>query len=71
MLPIILGVAILAVLALRTAWKARWKSRDRMAVLLYGLHSHFQQVPIFVGQMQYRWNRRRGVRGELVEYKRG
>jgi hypothetical protein len=33
------------------------------------LHSHLQQVPIFVGQLQYARDRRAGrIRG-LIEYK--
>jgi len=36
---------------------------------LYGFHSHLQQIPIFVGQMQYRINRGRGRQASLVEYK--
>ena len=69
-LPVAAGVALLGLLALRTAWKARWKSRDRSTLLLYGVHSHLQQIPIFVGQMQFWWHRRRGTRAGLVEYKR-
>ena len=67
--PGALVVAALLVLALRTAWKARWKTRDKLALLFYGVHSHFQQVPIFAGQLQFRRNRRLGVRRGLVEYK--
>jgi glycosyltransferase involved in cell wall biosynthesis len=63
---VILSFAIVA----RTAWKARWKNHDRLTLLLYGIHSHFQQIPIFVGQLQYWLNRRRGTRAGLVEYKR-
>jgi glycosyltransferase involved in cell wall biosynthesis len=64
------GVAlVLLALAVRTAWKARWKSRDWVTLLLYGVHSHLQQVPILAGQLQYRWNRRRGRRAMLLEYK--
>lgn len=62
---VLFGLAI----AVRSSWKARWKSRDRLALLLYGAHSHLQQIPIFVGQLQYRWNRRKGKRSLLVEYK--
>ncbi len=59
------------VLVGRTAWRARWKAPGKWGTLvLYGVHSWVQQVPIFVGQMRYRWNRRRGVRAGLVEYKR-
>jgi glycosyltransferase involved in cell wall biosynthesis len=66
------GLAALAVaaLALRTAWKARWKSADTELLLLYGIHSHLQQIPIFAGQVHFWINRRRGLRAGLVEYKR-
>jgi hypothetical protein len=67
----LLVAALFLLLALRTAWKARWKSSDRFALLLYGVHSHLQQIPIFVGQMQFWLNRGRGKRTSLVEYKQG
>lgn len=69
LLPLVLAVGCIAALGLRSAWKARWKSTDVAALLLYGLHSHLQQIPIFVGQMQYGWNRRKGKRALLFEYK--
>ncbi len=62
-------IVVIVAFVLRTAWKARWKSSDMVAVLLYGVHSHLQQVPIFIGQMEFFWNRRRGKRAGLVEYK--
>ena len=68
--PVLGVILMLGALSLRTGWKARWKTKDRLALVLYGVHSHFQQIPIFVGQMQFRCNRRRGVRRGLVEYKR-
>jgi len=63
------GLPILAALALRSAWRARWKTHDRRSLLCYGVHSHLQQIPIFAGQISF-WfdvaqNRRRG----LIEYK--
>jgi len=64
---VLLGV--LLILVLRTAWKARWKSSEPLTLLLYGAHSHLQQIPIFVGQVQYRINRGRGRQAKLVEYK--
>jgi glycosyltransferase involved in cell wall biosynthesis len=70
----LLAPAVLVLLALRTGWKARWKANlrngDWLAVLLYGLHSQLQQIPIFLGQIGYLVNRRRGRRAQLVEYKR-
>ena len=68
-LPLFLVGALLLLLALRTAYKARWKSTDLIALSLYGVHSHAQQIPIFIGQLQYRINRGRGRQASLVEYK--
>jgi cellulose synthase/poly-beta-1,6-N-acetylglucosamine synthase-like glycosyltransferase len=62
-------LAALDILVLRTAWKARWKSKNPWTLLLYGAHSHLQQLPICVGQMRYAWNNRRGRRMGIVEYK--
>ena len=69
--PLIVVAGVLLLLTLRTAYKARWKSPDVVSLALYGAHSHLQQIPIFVGQMQYRINRGRGRKAALVEYKRG
>ncbi|HEX7157764.1 MAG TPA: glycosyltransferase family A protein [Edaphobacter sp.] len=57
-------------LAVRSAWKARWKTSDNVALMLYGVHSHLQQIPIYIGQLQYKWNKRKGKRSMLLEYKR-
>jgi glycosyltransferase involved in cell wall biosynthesis len=67
--PMLLVAGLFLLVVVRTAWKARWKTHDAISLGMYGVHSHLQQVPIFVGQMQYRWNRRRGVKAALVEYK--
>ncbi len=68
--PLVMLAALLAALVLRTAWKASWKSGNAVTLVLYGIHSHFQQFPIFAGQMQFRRNRRRGTHSGIVEYKR-
>lgn len=68
-LPVLLLAACFAALVVRTAWKARWKSQDRTHLLLYGVHSHLQQIPIFAGQMRFWMNQRAGRRERLVEYK--
>jgi cellulose synthase/poly-beta-1,6-N-acetylglucosamine synthase-like glycosyltransferase len=70
--PLIAAAALglIALLAFRTAWKTRWKSNEWPLLLLYGLHSHLQQIPIFFGQLQFWRNQRRGQRARLVEYKR-
>jgi len=66
------GLAVLlffAAISLRSAWKARWKTDDTVALLFYGIHSHLQQIPIYCGQLQYWLNRRKGKRARLLEYK--
>jgi glycosyltransferase involved in cell wall biosynthesis len=68
-LPIALWVALLLVLSLRSAWKARWKSKNALTLLLYGVHSHLQQVPICIGQLRYTVDQMRGNRRALIEYK--
>jgi hypothetical protein len=56
-------------MSVRSAWKSRWKSQHRPALLLYGIHSHLQQIPICVGQITYSLDQRRGNRRTLIEYK--
>jgi cellulose synthase/poly-beta-1,6-N-acetylglucosamine synthase-like glycosyltransferase len=67
--PLAGSAAVLLSLVLRTAWKARWKSRNWGTLLLYGIHSHLQQFPIYWGQMQYERDQRAGRRRGLIEYK--
>ena len=52
-LPVAALLLFFALLTVRTAYKARWKSRDVATLLGYGVHSHFQQIPIYSGQLQY------------------
>ena len=68
-LPVAIVALFFAAIAVRSAWKARWKTTDRLALILYGIHSHLQQVPIYYGQLQFKWNRRKGKRAMLLEYK--
>jgi cellulose synthase/poly-beta-1,6-N-acetylglucosamine synthase-like glycosyltransferase len=56
-------------LAVRTAILASWKSSSTSTLLWFGFHSHVQHVPIFLGQMLYRWDRWRGRGRLLIEYK--
>ena len=67
--PLPSAIAVLVLLVLRSAWKARWKSSDTVALLQYGAHSHLQQLPIAWGQLQFFFHRRSGRRVGLVEYK--
>ena len=68
-MPLAATVLLLTALVLRTAWKARWKSGEWVTLLLYGMHSHLQQLPILFGQLGYWRDRRRGQRRGLIEYK--
>lgn len=67
--PLTLALALLLALILRTAWKARWRSNDAVALLFYGVHSHLQQIPIFFGQCRFWRDRRMGRGAMLLEYK--
>ncbi len=68
-LPFALWLALLFLLSIRSAWKARWKGASLWILFLYGIHSHLQHVPILVGQMQYQFNKRYGRSRKLIEYK--
>jgi glycosyltransferase involved in cell wall biosynthesis len=67
--PCALAGLVAAGLVIRTAEKNRWKSPSLLTRLLYGVHSHAQQIPIFLGQLQYSYDRRRSRRRGLIEYK--
>lgn len=68
-LPFALMVAFFILISARSAFKASWKSSSIPTLLAYGFHSHFQQIPIYIGQRQYEEDKRKGrVRG-LIEYK--
>jgi len=68
-IPIAVWFALLPLLAVRSAWKARWKTGNRLTLLLFGIHSQLQQIPICVGQLQYELGKRRGRVKALIEYK--
>ena len=67
--PALLALGLLLLLAARSAWKARWKGGAAATLFLYGVHSHFQQVPILAGQLAWYRDRRAGRRRALIEYK--
>jgi glycosyltransferase involved in cell wall biosynthesis len=67
-LPFALWGALLLALSLRSAWKARWKKSHPSILLVYGIHSHLQHIPILIGQLQYELNKRRGKTQKLIEY---
>jgi len=63
------GMVAAAALLLRSAWRARWKSEDPVSLALYAVHSHFQQFPIFAGQLAFHRDLARNQRRGLIEYK--
>jgi glycosyltransferase involved in cell wall biosynthesis len=69
-LPPIFGLLLIyAFLVLRSAYKSRWRKAAASTLLLYGVHSHFQQIPIAVGQLSYWLHRLRNRQQSLIEYK--
>ncbi len=69
---IALWIAATVGLTARSAWKARSKAPGRPALLLlYGVHSHLQQIPILFGQVKYLRDRHLGKQRKLIEYKEG
>lgn len=68
-MPLWLMLGFWLALAVRTALKVGWKSRNPLTRLLYGVHSHLQQIPILIGQLGYDRDRRRGRQRGLIEYK--
>jgi len=67
--PFFSSILLFLLLSLRSAWRARWKSKNFLTLFLYGLHSQFQHIPIVVGQWSYYYHRWRGQRRRLIEYK--
>jgi cellulose synthase/poly-beta-1,6-N-acetylglucosamine synthase-like glycosyltransferase len=63
--PLTAWLLLLLALAARTAWQYRWKPAPWTTLLLYGFHSHLQQIPIFFGQIQFMRNSNKA----LMEYK--
>jgi glycosyltransferase involved in cell wall biosynthesis len=63
--PFTLWLLLLVALALRSAWQCRWKPANWRTLVLYGFHSHLQQIPIFFGQLQFLRNGNKA----LMEYK--
>lgn len=62
-------LALLLLLSSRSGWRARWKSESLLTLLLYGIHSQVQQVPIFIGQLTYAFKKNRSSGSRLIEYK--
>jgi GT2 family glycosyltransferase len=68
-MPLVVWLSLFCVMALRSAWKARWKCGNLGTLLLYGFHSHFQQIPVLFGQLQYELTKGRSGARQIIEYK--
>lgn len=68
-LYIVVFFAVVAIRVLRTAAKFRWKPASPWNLVLFGVHSHVQQIPILLGQIKYWRNTNRNSRSDLIEYK--
>jgi cellulose synthase/poly-beta-1,6-N-acetylglucosamine synthase-like glycosyltransferase len=67
--PVAAWLLVLLALAIRTALRQRSKGARASTLLLYGIHSHLQQIPILLGQIRFRLDRRRDHSRGLIEYK--
>ena len=67
--PMAIWVAMLLLMSARSAWRARWKSKQLGTLFLYGIHSHLQQVPVLFGQIQFLLTRSRKGPRKIIEYK--
>jgi glycosyltransferase involved in cell wall biosynthesis len=56
-------------MSLRTSWKNRWRSENKVTLFWYGIHSQWQHLPIAIGQINYYWQSFKGKRQQLIEYK--
>jgi glycosyltransferase involved in cell wall biosynthesis len=68
-LPLLGGAAFWTAVVARSTKRAGWNQSDVGTRALYAAHSHFQQIPIAVGQINERIRRRNGNRQGLIEYK--
>ncbi|MGA2278634.1 MAG: glycosyltransferase [Terracidiphilus sp.] len=68
-IPLVLWMTLLMLLSLRSAWKSHWKRSTFGTLILYGIHSQLQQVPILIGQLQFELSKRRKKASALIEYK--
>ncbi len=63
--PLLIWLLLLIVMSLRSAWLNRWKRAAWSTLLVFGVHSHLQQIPILFGQLQFALNGNK----PLMEYK--
>lgn len=62
-------IGLTVILILGSAWRARHKADSVFGCLLYGLHAHFQHIPMFAGQCAFWIDHWRGTPRQIIEYK--
>lgn len=67
--PIVLFLLAALSLFARSATKVRRRTASLKLLLAYSIHSHLQQIPIFLGQLRFRRQRQRGGNAVIIEYK--
>ncbi|QZA78952.1 glycosyltransferase family 2 protein [Deefgea tanakiae] len=60
---------VLLGLMMRSAWRARWRSRNVLSLFLYGVHSWFEQLPVSWGILRCWCDLRQQKTAPLIEYK--
>ncbi len=67
--PLVAWLLLLIAASFRSARRLRWKSASGSTLMLAGLHSHLQQMPILLGQLRFFRDRARRRDRGLMEYK--
>jgi cellulose synthase/poly-beta-1,6-N-acetylglucosamine synthase-like glycosyltransferase len=62
----LMGASLIVVFS---AWRNRWRNASLMTTLLYAVHVHFCQLPIWLGQLAYLRGRRGQTARQIIEYK--
>lgn len=67
--PLLFTIFFLFLLTSRTAVLARPKSDSWLDSVVYGIHAHFQHIPMFFGQLSYWKDCLQGKTRPIIEYK--
>jgi glycosyltransferase involved in cell wall biosynthesis len=68
-IPFVAPIGFAAILALGIAWKNRWKTRNRVTCLLYGLFWVIKQLPTLSGQSLFQLDKLTGRKRGWISYK--
>ena len=69
LVPLVAAGSIITALIIRSAVRARCRSKNRTTLVWYGLHSQLAHIPILVGQFRFWRDRWLGRGSRLIEYK--